>query len=101
MKLVGHLDVAQLKVAIAKADELLVGDDLRLLVDCAEMGDYDKDARELFTSWNAETRSRISKVAIVTDRKLWHMIVHAMAFASRQVMRPFGELNEAYAWLEE
>jgi hypothetical protein len=52
-------------------------------------------------SWNARFRSRIDRVAVLTDNILWHMVVGAMAVASGQRMKAFDTLEAADTWLNK
>jgi len=102
VELVDHLTVPALRVALGPATQLLrAGPRLLLLVDCLAMTGYDADARAQFVSWNAAHRPRIERVAIVTDNRLWHMVISAMGLAARQEMRPFTSTGRARVWLEE
>lgn len=70
-----------------------------LLVDALEMTGYEPDARALFVRWNAEHRTRIDRVAILTQRTLWRAVIAGMSLASKQQMRAFATRDEALAWL--
>jgi hypothetical protein len=72
----------------------------RLLVDCSEMQDYDLEARHAFVELMAKHRSQLSAIAILTEKKLWHMVVSAMALASRTEMRAFADATETDQWLQ-
>jgi hypothetical protein len=72
-----------------------------LIVNCRTMTGYDADARALFVSWNARFRSRINRVAVLTEKILWHMVVGAMAVASGQRMKAFDSLEAADEWLNK
>ena len=63
------------------------------------MSGYDPAARELFVEWNGRWRSSIQRVAIVTERRLWTMVITAMGLASRQSMRAFAQPSDASTWL--
>ena len=71
-----------------------------LVVDCRAMSGYDSDARARFVEWNAERRDIIRRVAVVTENMLWHMIIAAMALASRQDMKAFNTVDDARAWAD-
>jgi hypothetical protein len=101
--LVDHLTEPALRAALSPTVALLGvgGPRLLLLVDCRRMTGYDADARALFVSWNTAHRHRIDRVAIVTDNRLWHMVIAAMSLATRQEMRPFPDPVNARMWLEQ
>ncbi|NOY91371.1 MAG: STAS/SEC14 domain-containing protein [Deltaproteobacteria bacterium] len=71
-----------------------------MIVDCASMDDYDADARALFVDWHREHRKQFGSVAVITDKRLWHMLVSAMSLASGQRMRAFNDLAQARNWLD-
>ncbi len=71
-----------------------------LVVDARAMSGYDKEARELFVAWNSEHRPRIARIAILTDNKLWYIVIAAMALASGQRMKAFSTFDEASEWLD-
>ena len=98
--LTGHLTLASLKSALAEADaELRRGQRVALLVDCREMTGYDGDARAEFVRWNSARRLQLRAVAVVTEKALWHVVVSAMALATRQNMKAFDRLESAQRWL--
>ncbi len=51
--------------------------------------------------WNARFRPRINRVAVITEKILWHMVVAAMAVASGQTMKAFDSVDAAEAWLNK
>ncbi len=98
--LTGHLTPAQLeKVFKEVAPELEKSSERRgLVVDCTTMTSYDMAARSNFVEWNSQWRPKIKRVAIVTDKFLWHMVINVMATASGQTMKPFTTLEMAIKW---
>lgn len=70
-----------------------------LIVDCSGMTGYDMAARSTFVEWNKRWRGEISRVAIITDNQLWHMVISVMAKATRQPMKPFVNLENAQEWI--
>lgn len=97
----GHLTAEVLAEALSDAERALaqVEPKIRLLVDCLNMADYDRDARQAFVNWNRKHQARIAAVAVVTHRQIWHVVVGAMALASGQKMRAFDTIEAARAWL--
>jgi hypothetical protein len=75
-------------------------DPCAVLVDCLAMTGYDLDARKIFVEWNAEHRRRVDRVAIVTDKQLWQLVITAMALASGQRMAPFSTRSAGREWAE-
>ena len=70
-----------------------------LIVDCREMTSYDSEARSAFVTWNRSHRQHLERVAIITDKLLWHMVIRTMSLASGQTMRPFDGIEDAQAWV--
>jgi hypothetical protein len=97
VSLKGHLTKAVLETALSAVDASATA----LLVDTTDMTDYDAGARELFVSWNDRMRDKIGRVAIVTGKPMWRMVITTMAMASRQKMKAFDTISSAFAWLAE
>jgi hypothetical protein len=102
MELQGHLTDTVLEAALVSVTGRLVGGttSFRLLVDCLRMTGYDSAARALFVEWNKKHRRRIERVAVLTEKVIWHMVISAMSLASRQDMRPFTDRAAALGWLQ-
>jgi hypothetical protein len=99
----GQLNEPDLASRLERADEDLrqVGGAVRLVVDALRMTGYDSGARERFVAWHRDRRPQLRRVAIVTDKPLWSMVVRAMALAAGVPMRPFATLDAALAWARE
>lgn len=63
------------------------------------MVSYETDARELFVDWNRKRRGQVARLAVVTERPMWHLVVSGMALASGQAMKAFSDHDAAHAWL--
>ena len=96
----GHLTRAVLDEQLSAISLQLGPKDNRLLVDARSMTDYDIDARAYFVEWNRRHRSLVSRVAVVTRNRLWHMVIRAMALASDQHLKPFFDPATATGWLQ-
>jgi len=96
----GHLTLDELERELAATRDQL-GHRRSVVVDCREMSGYDTDARERFVTWHREHRHQIPRVAIVTENRLWHLVVATMGLASGQRMKPFTTLAAASEWLRE
>lgn len=97
---VGHLDVLQVQDELrAIESDIEANGTVALLIDASRMTGYETAARQAFVAWNRENRDRVTTVAVVTDKPLWHMVVRAMSLASAQSMRPFHTRAEAETWL--
>jgi hypothetical protein len=98
----GHLTNSQLHHAFDKVEAELERSAVPcgLIVDCSSMTSYDMAARSTFVEWNKKWRGKISRVAIVTDKWLWHMVISVMAKAAGQSMKPFANLENAREWVQ-
>jgi hypothetical protein len=100
LNLRGHLTKAALERELLSLEpDLTNGSNRAVLVDCTAMQAYDLDARSTFTQWLSRHRARLSRVAIVTPNTMWHLVVSAMALASRTRLKAFMTLDEARHWL--
>lgn len=103
LRLSGHLSEPVLVAELNRADHELLG--VRhppiLVVNCLTMSGYDSAARGLFISWNSRQKRKFLCVAIITENKLWHMVVSSMALASGQKMKAFSSLSQAEPWMSE
>ncbi len=72
-----------------------------LLVNALEMTSYEAAARDAFVKWSAGARDRMARVAVVTEKTSWWMVVSAMGLASGQQMKAFSTIDAARAWLLE
>lgn len=99
----GHLSRAQLEEVLGAIATELSGRELPtpVLLDCLAMEGYDLDARHAFVDWNSQWRSRVSRVAIVTHNRLYHVVIATMSLAARQAMKGFSTTDEALDWLAE
>jgi hypothetical protein len=99
----GHLTRAQLEQVLGTLAAELSERELPspVLLDCLAMEGYDLDARHAFVDWNSQWRSRVSRVAIVTRNRLYHVVIATMSLAARQTMKGFSTSEEALDWLAE
>jgi ABC-type transporter Mla MlaB component len=99
----GHLTEAKLKAKFSQLEPELEASATphSLVVDCSSMTGYDSAARSAFIEWNKAWRNRISRVAIVTDNILWHMVIKMMSKVSSQQMKEFADLKKAQEWAQE
>lgn len=98
----GNLSKLMLAKALDAADATLSASQERLplLVDCSSMTGYDTEARDYFVSWNKVARTRVRRLAVVTQRTMWHLVVSGMALASGQAMKAFDDRASALRWLK-
>lgn len=103
IELEGHLTRASLAAALAPVSVRLEASSEKkaLIVDARRMTGYDMAARALFVEWNSQHRKRFRKVAILTDKIAWKMVVSTMALASGQRMKTFLSNPEAEAWFRQ
>lgn len=89
-----------LDAALSRAEPKLK-DGAAMIVECLAMTGYDSEARARFVDWHRDHRGKIRAVAVVTDNRLWHMVVSVMSLASSQRMRAFETVQAADVWLSE
>jgi hypothetical protein len=94
----GHLTDEVLENALAQATERLATGPRPLVVDCQTMSTYTREARNLFVKWNQDHKANITRVAIITRKPMWKIVISAMALASTQEMRAFPDLRSAQRW---
>jgi hypothetical protein len=100
-RLVGHLTERSLAEALENVTRALhvASRPVPVLLDCTGMEGYELDARHAFVAWNQHERERVSRLAIVTENRLWHVVITAMALASGQRMMGFTTEAQARLWL--
>ena len=94
----GHLTADALRSELARVEKRLGAARASLIIDSRQMTGYDDAARALFVDWNARRKSQILRVAIVTDKLLWRMVIRTMSLASKQDMAPFADYEQALRW---
>ena len=57
------------------------------------------DSRDRIAQWARSQRDRCDRVAIVTDNVLWQMVLRTSSLASKQRMRGFTDIEDAFDWL--
>lgn len=70
-----------------------------LLVDITAMSGYDPEARALYISWHSSHRDRLKKVAVVTDKAMWRMMIATVGLAAKGDMRAFENAATALSWV--
>lgn len=97
----GHLTREGLGTRLAAAfTSIMTGSEApAVLVDCRTMSGYDIDARSEFVEWNRKVKDRIVAVAVITENRLWHVVVASMGLASGQTMKAFVDDHSARVWL--
>lgn len=98
-RLTGHLTRSQLETELARVPARAASGATEqcVLLDCLTMVDYDLDARHAFVVWLKSHRPQ--KVAILTNRSLWRMVIQAMSMASKVPLQPFEDVDSARGWL--
>jgi hypothetical protein len=96
VRLEGHLTRERLASALG---DLVTGGRAapEILVDALAMDSYDLDARHAFVEWMRKSSPR--KVAILTKRPMWRMVIGSMALASGIAMQAFPDAEAAAVWL--
>jgi hypothetical protein len=96
VRLEGHLTRNALVAALPR--EVPAGS--TMIVDTTAMTSYDSNARTEFVDWNSRNKKTLSRVAVVTNKPLWRVIVAAMAVASGQNLKAFTNQAEAERWAD-
>jgi len=98
-RLVGHLTRTQLEQVLdGIAAQLQANVATPVLLDCSAMAGYDLDARHAFVDWNKQFKAQVSRVAVVTPNRLYHLVIATMSLASGQAMKGFAAHDEAVVW---
>ncbi len=71
-----------------------------ILIDTLGMQSYDMGAQKVFTQWVNEHSDSISKVAIVSDKQVWHMVISTMSPMMNVPMRVFYLKDDAKKWVK-
>jgi hypothetical protein len=103
LTLAGQLTESALAAALNRADlQVRAAKSLvALVVDCSTMTGYDPPARSLFVSWNSRHKRKLLCVAIVTQNRLWHMVISSMSLASGQKMKAFATVADTQSWISQ
>jgi MFS superfamily sulfate permease-like transporter len=100
-RLEGHLTRAQLEQVLSDiAEQLRTRGSAPVLLDCSAMDGYDLDARHAFVEWNKQWKTHVTRVAIVTSNRLYHVVIATMSLASGQAMKGFAQREDALAWAQ-
>lgn len=70
-----------------------------LIVNSLDMTDYDREARAAFVEWIYQRRNALKCVAVVTQQKMWRMVIHAMGLASSVKIQAFEDPRQAEDWI--
>lgn len=103
MLLEGHLTATMLAAALLAAEQRVdrLTGPIDVVFDCLRMTGYDMEAREAFVDWHRRMGTRLGRIAIITERRLWHLIISGMGLASQQHMKAFHTFADALPWLAE
>lgn len=71
-----------------------------LVVDISRMKTYQAASREYFIQWIEEHRRHVAAVAIITENRLWDMLVRAIAFSTGCRMASFPTVPAALRWVD-
>ena len=102
-KIVGHLDKQVLSAALGPLDDKLAtmgSEGAAVVFDISAMTSYDGEARTAYIQWQTLQRERLARIAVVTQRTLWHMVIAAIGLASKVSVKTFSTEAEARRWAE-
>lgn len=95
MLLEGHLTREALDSAIVSIEpRLSVERPAVLVVDALRMTSYDGTARERFVEFAKQHRAAIKQFVILTERRLWRVVISAMSLASGMPMVVYPSREE-------
>lgn len=99
----GQLSVTAVEQSMRVLDDALrnAPEGVNLVVNCLAMEGYDAEARRAFQQSVGGRLGSLRHVAVITDRKLWPMIVATMSAMTRVPMRSFGDVQEAEVWFSQ
>lgn len=101
IELVGHLTEPALRRALEALEKSLPeSGPAGVIIDCRKMTDYDLGARHAFVDWHAKNRTRVRRVAVITENRVWWMVISAMSLAAGTPMKGVGTDPEAAAFLD-
>jgi len=69
-----------------------------LLFNILGMASYDPAIRDVYVTWYRAHKSRVRRVAVVTDKTMWRLIVATLGMATGGNTRAFERLEEAERW---
>lgn len=99
-KLEGKFTVEQGTALFRACEAAMAADErIHIVLDCRTMVSYTAEARGAFVDWMLAHRDRLYRVAIVTEKTVWHMVVSTMAIAARIPMKAFSSIDEAVEWI--
>jgi hypothetical protein len=101
VEIVGYLTAETFGDELERVSAGLHGDSVALLFDILRMTGYEPPVRDLYIGWHAKHKAEIAKVAVVTDRSIWRMVVSAVGLAVRAQVKTFTRVRDAKSWCEE
>jgi hypothetical protein len=101
LMLSGDVTVPSLQTALAPIEAELQRGVRGLLVDVRRSTNLDSAARDYFFRWSKERKSKISRMAVVTNSSRHKLLVRALSLVGGQPIRAFDEPIRATAWLGE
>lgn len=99
-KLEGKFTIVEANDFFRACQSAMKGDTrIHVVLDCRTMVSYTAEARSAFVDWLMQHRDGLYRVAIVTEKTVWHMVVSTMALGARIPMKAFSTLDEALDWI--
>lgn len=96
----GQLTVAGFRDQLDHAVERMRrGGELALLFDILRMSAYEPEVRDEYLRWHKRHGAGIRRVAVVTDRAMWRLVIATLGMASGGSTRAFDQVDPARAWL--
>lgn len=101
MELENHVDGEVMGAALRDIKRSFAGKRHGIIVDTLDMRTYDIDAQRVFIAWVNENSDQIVKVAVVSDKSVWHMVISTMVPLIDVPLKIFYEMDDAKTWVRE
>jgi hypothetical protein len=75
--------------------------DHALLVDVLAMTSYEPVVRDDYIAWHRRHGAQLRRIAVVTNRAMWRLIVATIGLATGGTTRAFESRDEAARWLRD
>jgi len=101
IKIVGQLSAAGFAKQLRDESDLMrANGNYGLCIDILEMSGYEPAVRETYMQWARANSSRIRRVAVVTDKTMWRLVVATIGMATGGNTRAFEHAAEAKRWCQ-
>ena len=95
----GHLTECVMGQLLSDVEYNMPDGDFGILFLTSDMCGYDMGARPVFIQWLNKNVDRVRRLAIVSEKQLWHLLLSSMANSIDTKMAIFYEEEGARDWL--